>query len=269
MFKAVKRSAASIFRKKKKRTKVYTLPRPTFQRSPSASFSSWDQCSQQAEARSTTVPSPIPPRGFAGDSFIESNDVSSQIFVGQADGNRDFDGDEDFPATPTRHTRSGAKQGRPDATDIVDVFAVNDSQESEVLRLVNVILEGKQRQALLLTTAILERLHAIAKLRQQLREVESEIATRAEKREGVMARSEVDARRETFAMPGAFPSEESAGSEASRRGLFSALQKRVSIKDRTVERLKAQRSDSMAELDRLKQLVLESLLEAVNGSRVG
>lgn len=213
------------------------------------------------------MPSPIPPRVFAGDSFIESNGVSSQISVEQADGNRGVNGHYDVSATPTQRTPNGAKQGRPEATNSVDNFMAHDPQESEALRIVNVTFKGKQRQALLLTTDMLERLHTIGQLRQQLRQVESDIAIRAERSAGTMTQTEIDAQRETFAIPGAFPLEENAHTEASQRSVFFALQKKISIKDRSNEKLKAQRSNLMAELDRLQQLVLESLVEVIDGNR--
>ncbi|KAM0723832.1 hypothetical protein Q7P37_000822 [Cladosporium fusiforme] len=232
MFKSIKRSAASIFRKKKKRTKVISLTRAPLEAPSSASLSSWDNCSRPSESRS---PEPVTHRVFEGTSSIEEVSVgaSSSEPEGQEDWHESSLEQDDFSATPRQLSHSGAEQGRAESPNSVDAFMAHDPWKVEVLRLVTTTYEGTQHQALLLTTDMLQNLQAIAQHRRELQALDSEIET-------------------------AIESHGKTGLE---------IEKKQKASSPAVEKLKAERSVLLAELERLQGLVVDGIVRVVEEGR--
>lgn len=256
MLRAINRRAANIFgRRKKKKTQVYSTPRPP--RVPSEnSFGSWDRCSRPTD--------PVPHCVFEGTSFRESNEEEPDHGqCAQATGADDSTNRKDSPAVPTepKHTSAGRNQAEEKGFDAAT--AESRLREREWTKIIEINHGNRPRQALLLSATTFERMQAMRDIRQQLHVLETQIATETKKLEEVKSDMQIEIQAERV-MPGAYAQvEDNDEAEASRRRVMSAFQKQMRVESPACERLKARRRTSMIELQRLERLVLESIHEAV------
>lgn len=204
---------------------------------------------------------------YEGTNFIEETSVvaSSSEPEGHEYRHESSLEQHDFSATPRQLSHTGAEQGRAESLNSVDAFMAHDPWKVEVMRLVTTTYEGTQHQALLLTKDTLQKLQAIAQNRRELQALESEIETTIDSH--VKAGLEIEVQIER-PMPGAFPQDDDdSKTESTCQGLLLAFKKKPRASGPAIEKLKAERSILLAELERLQELVLNGIVRVVEEGR--
>jgi hypothetical protein len=167
-------------------------------------------------------------------------------------------GGEDYRSLSTsspaaNSTPSGTTQSPPESDPNSGSSA---TQESETVGPTIVRYEGRFHQALLLTMNMSEWIQEIARIRQELRELDLGIAELTGKEHDLRLSKE---RLDNRAVPGAFPSTKDGGKAAREQLLMPALTRRLDICEVALADLNGRRHGMLEEITVLQQKVLESL----------
>lgn len=247
MFTTIKRKLAKIVRRKKKTSHPYALQ--VADQAPIGYRISSSTSSDQHFGIVNYSPRPwiaanYPYRaiGSREDYQISELDLGGQNYRSRS-----------TSSAAANSTPSETTQSQPESDLESDSFA---TPESETVGPLIVRYKGIFHQALLLTTEMSDWIQDIARIRQELRELDLSIAGLTGQANDLRLSKE---RLDNRAVPGAFPSTKDGGEPAREQVLMPALTKRLEICERSLADLNGRHRAMLAEIGVLQQKVLEAL----------
>lgn len=246
MFTTIKRKSATIIRRKRKGSHPYTLQmnnQPQIGHRISSSTSSDQHLGIVNYSPRPWIAASYPYRAIGS---RENYQISALDLGGERHESRSTSSAE-ASSTPSITIQS---QPESDPESVA-------TPESETVGPWIVRFKGKFHQALLLTTTKMsEWIQDIARIRQELREVDQSIAELTGQANDLrVAKEKLDNR----SVPGAFPGTKDGGESARAQLMMPALRRRLDICERSLADLNGQRQKMLAEIGVLQQKVLESL----------
>jgi hypothetical protein len=262
MFKHIRRSAA--VRRKTRRPEVYGVPNPRFE------FTSDEFASPVVDSQRSLLSQELasPPgsrlaakRGVEIVNLAESENVS----LLDLDNNvRKFDIDR-FPRQRRTLQESKRESNVAKAQRSTCELEEDASPESETMEFVTVRRASAKAPALLLPPIAYQRSQALVLKRQDLRAVESELATTAAKMQNMVAARSGLEEQDDGEVPGAFidEDEDSYAEREGRRLLMFTIDKKMNLCQQTLDDMEASRVHLEAEFDTLLEQYLDDLERAV------
>lgn len=265
MFKRFKRKLASAAHKRPRRNTVYDVsPRPGFETSSDGSPRP-DTCKRILPQERGSPPQPgigaWPDARVKNKKLAKPKDVCHfkldnddgkppSLEIGPPPGPKDKEIDD--PQCPV------SAQSNIDQQEVEDTLI-----EHEAAKLITLQTPSRKLPALLLLPCTFQRTQALVHARQDLRAVESELATTAaELRNLVAARLELE-EHDGLEVPGAFHDDDAYAERERRRLLMSTLERKIVLCEQDLEDLEARRLRLEADLETLQEQFLDDLERAV------
>jgi hypothetical protein len=248
MFTTIKRKLATIIRRKKKGSHPYALQvkdQPQIRHRISSSTSSDQHLGIVNYSPRPWIAANYPYRAIGS---RENYQISALDLGGERHESRSTS------SAAASSTPSATIQSQPESDPEAESSA---TPESETVGPLIVRFKGKLHQALLLTTTKMsEWIQDIARIRQELREVDRSIAELTGQANDIrVAKEKLDNR----TVPGAFPGAKDGGDPARAQLMMPALRRRLEICERSLADLNDRRQKMLADIGVLQQKVLESL----------
>jgi chaperonin cofactor prefoldin len=265
MFKRFKRKLASAAHKRPQRNTVYDVsPRPGFETSSDGSPRP-DTCKRILSQERGSPPQPgigaWPDARVKTKKLAKPEDVchfkldnddgeSPSLEIGPPPGPKDEE--ISSPQCPIR-AQSNSNQQEVEDSLIKD----------EAAKLITLRTPSRKLRALLLPPCTFQRTQALVHARQDLRAVESELATTsAELRNLIAAKSELE-ELDDSEVPGAFFDDDAYAEKERRRLLMATLERKIGLCEQDLEDLESRRPRLEADLEALQEKFLDDFERAV------